>query len=77
MAPFNQEWKIVMTTTLTETHSVFVIGYDSAGNSTQTYEVQFHVIRKPKPKETSALWDVDRWRQAAVLPARDRWWLRG
>jgi len=77
MAPFNQDWKIVMTTTHTETHSVYVIGYDSAGNSTQTYEVQFYVIRKPKPKKTSTLWNLDRWNRVAVLPARDRWWLGG
>ncbi len=83
MAPFNQEWKIVMTTTLTETHSVYAIGYDSAGNSTQTDAVTFHVIHKPKPTlrttptPTGALGDMERRLLAAVLPTRERWWLGG
>jgi hypothetical protein len=53
----------------TETHLVHVIGYDSAGNKTESEKVRIYTIHKPKEekKETPTPQPV-----GGLLPARKR-----
>ena len=40
----------------TETHVVYAVAYDAAGNSVETEKVRFYVMHKPKEKEKPTAW---------------------
>jgi penicillin-binding protein 1C len=45
--------------TITESHLVHIVAFDAAGNKTQSDDVRFYVVHKPKEKkqgQTGALW---------------------
>lgn len=57
VAPYSMRWTLAMSTTLTETHTIYVMAYDKAGNVTQSDPVEVYVAREPKDsqKRTSLL----------------------
>jgi len=63
--PYNMLWPIVMTTTITdtkiivtETHTIYAIAYDAAGNQQKSEEVVIQVATEPPkpPKKQGWLW---------------------
>lgn len=48
VAPYSMRWTLAMSTTVTETHKIHVIAYDTAGNATQSDPVEVYVIREKK-----------------------------
>lgn len=60
--PFTLKWNIVMSDTgeITETHSIYAVAYDAAGNLQKSDSVKFGIIHKPKKEtKTSSLPTVD------------------
>jgi penicillin-binding protein 1C len=51
VAPFTLKWTMSPSEGITETHSLHVVGYDKAGNHTESEPVRIYTIHKPKQTE--------------------------
>ena len=53
VAPYSLKWMIVMADThgYTETHTIYAIAYDAAGNQTESEKVHAQIIHRPEPEK--------------------------
>jgi len=61
VAPYSLRWTLAMTTTITETRTIYVMAYDKAGNVTKSDPVQINVIPQPKEEGRTTLLPI--WRR--------------
>jgi penicillin-binding protein 1C len=63
VSPYSMRWTLSMTTTMTETHSIFVVAYDTAGNVAKSEPVKVFVVPEPKENEPGHTSFLPVWRR--------------
>ena len=63
VAPYSMRWTLAMTTTITETRTIYVMAYDTAGNVTRSDPVQVYVVPEPKEENSGRTGLLPVWRR--------------